>query len=286
VTLEDLSVVIPAFNAEESISRAVTSAIHLSNEVIVVDDGSSDRTAEVGLALGAQVIRQENAGAYAARRKGAEYVTSPFVIFLDADDQLIEDGVRHSLQRLRADPRTGVVAGSVIGVDHRGRVAQLPRGYSDVDTASLVVHGYSPWPPAAQVIRTAAYFEQVSMKLPALAPRYAEDYELLLRLSLITEISCHSEPSCVYKVDGGKSALNAIRVVECKERIRNFYGAYSAVSWEPMTRRQQQGAAYARATHAAIMQGDVTQACIRAAHTALVNPSLFIKAIQRRLSAK
>ena len=282
----NLTVVIPAFNSECTIANAVSSATSITDRVIVVDDGSGDNTAEIAEALGAHVIRQSNSGAYAARQAGAKCVDTAFVAFLDADDELIGSGVRRSIDQLQADCDLGVVAGRVIGVDHRGRRAPVPRGYSVADPASLALHGYSPWPPAAQVIRTSAYTDQLAMSLPALAPRYAEDYELLFRLSIISRVACHTTASCLYRIDGGKSALNSLRVVECKERIRNYYGAYYSLDWDPLTRRQKRAAANARAAHAAVKRGDFGEACFRAANVALANPKIIVSALRRRLPTR
>lgn len=84
------SVVIPAFNAEATLARAVRSALAQQpapDEVIVVDDGSRDRTAQVAAGLdGVRVIAQENKGPSAARNLGLAEVQSPWVAFLDADD--------------------------------------------------------------------------------------------------------------------------------------------------------------------------------------------------------
>ena len=72
-----VSVVIPAYNAENTISQAVAQSLAQAKgpmevEVVVVDDGSIDDTAMVAESAGAKVIRQENAGPAAARNRGWE----------------------------------------------------------------------------------------------------------------------------------------------------------------------------------------------------------------------
>ena len=71
-----ISVITPAYNAEAFISRAVSSVQAQSVpvlEMLIIDDGSKDRTAEVAAACGApvRVLRQANAGPNAARNHGA-----------------------------------------------------------------------------------------------------------------------------------------------------------------------------------------------------------------------
>ena len=104
-------VVIPAFNAEKTVARAVASAIGQCPRVIVVDDGSIDATSSVARGAGATVIRQPNAGPGQARNAalgaaGAEAPTFP-VLFLDADDELLPGAARAISDALTSHP-TGV----------------------------------------------------------------------------------------------------------------------------------------------------------------------------------
>lgn len=94
--IPDISIVIPTFNREDIIGRAISSIRHgaTSPELIVVDDGSTDDTAGAArraiAAAGftrATVLRQENAGAGAARNHGAAVAQGDYIAFLDSDDQ-------------------------------------------------------------------------------------------------------------------------------------------------------------------------------------------------------
>ncbi len=85
------SVVVPAFNAERFIEATLKSILNqrVQNfELIVVDDGSTDRTAEVVASFGERVrlIRQENAGCHGARNRGIAAARGAFIAFMDADD--------------------------------------------------------------------------------------------------------------------------------------------------------------------------------------------------------
>jgi hypothetical protein len=96
-----VSVVIPVFNAVDMVERAVRSALDLSEvcEVIVVDDGSTDGTAERCRALfgtdpRVQVIAHpdgRNHGVSVARNLGYQRSTCPLIVFLDADDRLLPE---------------------------------------------------------------------------------------------------------------------------------------------------------------------------------------------------
>lgn len=89
-----ISVVIPLYNKEKTISRAIDSVLaqELTDfEIIVVDDGSMDASRKIAESYGDKVtyIRQENAGPSAARNRGVRASRHPVIAFLDADDEYL-----------------------------------------------------------------------------------------------------------------------------------------------------------------------------------------------------
>jgi glycosyltransferase involved in cell wall biosynthesis len=93
VTFSDvISVIIPAKDPSQGLDAAVASVLRLlpDAEVIVVDDGSNPPVAEIS---GARVLRQTNAGPGAARNTGAAAATQGWLLFLDADDELLDGAV-------------------------------------------------------------------------------------------------------------------------------------------------------------------------------------------------
>ncbi len=86
-----VSIIIPAYNAEDYIREAVDSALaqtHRDREVIVVDDSSTDDTPLILQSYGDRIIvhRQANTGVSGARNTGARLATGEWLAFLDADD--------------------------------------------------------------------------------------------------------------------------------------------------------------------------------------------------------
>lgn len=108
------SAVIPAFNAAQTIREAIGSILDQSvpaTEIIVVDDGSTDGTADIALACHPRVtvVTQANLGAGAATSAGLKRVASAFFATLDADDLWLPEKMEVQLTHLEANPDCGFV---------------------------------------------------------------------------------------------------------------------------------------------------------------------------------
>ena len=111
-----VSVIIPSYNYAAFLPQAVASVLAqrgpgIDVEVIVVDDGSTDNTAEVvrGMGEGVQYIYQENQGLSAARNAGLHMAQGEYVAFLDADDIQGKDMLASQLQVFAAQPELDMV---------------------------------------------------------------------------------------------------------------------------------------------------------------------------------
>jgi len=132
-----ISAVLPAYNAERFLPRCLASVFAPTlepYEVIVVDDGSTDGTAQVAEKLGATVFRQANKGLAAARNAGIRRATGEWIATLDADDWSTPEAF--ALQAVAVRPDTVLVYTGV--------------RYSDDQGASTVLH-----PPEAASVKNA-----------------------------------------------------------------------------------------------------------------------------------
>lgn len=113
---EPVSVLVPAYNERECIANTVHSLAASDHpvEVIVVDDGSTDGTAEIVEALrlpNVRVVRQANAGKPAALNNGVRHATCELIVMMDGDTVFEPSTVRELVQPF-ADPSVGAVAGN------------------------------------------------------------------------------------------------------------------------------------------------------------------------------
>jgi glycosyltransferase involved in cell wall biosynthesis len=113
VSLRLVSCVIPVFNGERFVADAVASILgqtYADVEVIVADDGSTDRTAEVVGRLGARVrlVSQANAGHAAARNLGLAHARGELIAFLDADDLWHPAKLERQVALLDAQPEVSM----------------------------------------------------------------------------------------------------------------------------------------------------------------------------------
>jgi glycosyltransferase involved in cell wall biosynthesis len=198
------AVVVPTFNRAATLARAVESVLAQSCddfELVVVDDGSTDGTRNVLEQFGdrVRVVTQQNAGVSAARNTGVSATASPWLVFLDSDDELVPEALSRYLEV--ADEAQLVVAGTLrVSPDGSKREAVVP------DSALILRKRFTPLLAGAFAIRRDV-FNRVGGYDDALA--YAENTELAWRLRAeLTEpglIEVLSEPLAIVheRVDRG-----------------------------------------------------------------------------------
>jgi glycosyltransferase involved in cell wall biosynthesis len=117
-----VSVIIPAYNAEQTLPLALRSLAAPPGhelEVIVVDDRSTDRTVDVARALADHVVVMEkNSGPSLARNQGARLASGEVLLFMDADVELLPDTLARILDEMVRFPECAAVAGNLAVNSH------------------------------------------------------------------------------------------------------------------------------------------------------------------------
>lgn len=113
---ESVSVIVPAFNCERLLPHALDSIFaqtRVVEEIIVINDGSTDGTAAAAARFGDRVrlLHQENKGPAAARNRGVQEASGALVAFLDGDDMWPTDSFAQQLSQLAQHPDAVVVWG-------------------------------------------------------------------------------------------------------------------------------------------------------------------------------
>lgn len=113
-----VSVIIPVYNCERYLGQAINSVLsqtYKNFEVIVVDDGSTDNSAEVARSFG-DLIRyefQQNSSSAGARNRGIQLAKGDYLTFLDADDLWTENKLNLQVKALEQNPQIELIFGKV-----------------------------------------------------------------------------------------------------------------------------------------------------------------------------
>ena len=129
-----VSVAIPAHNAGDTLAetlRSVLAQTHQTLDIVVVDDGSSDDTADVAASFGERirVVRQPNAGISRARNVSLDACRGAFIALLDADDICEPERIAVQLEYMLQNPELLLCSSDFSGFDHTGMLARSYCGH-------------------------------------------------------------------------------------------------------------------------------------------------------------
>ena len=190
--MEDaVAVVIPVYNGAQFLREALDSALGQTlspAEIIVVDDGSRDASAEIARAYQAKhsqvkVVTQPNAGVAAARNRAAEMATAPLLAFLDHDDLWEPTKLERQVEELRRSPGAGVCvcASKILSQLDDPAATETVAGLSlpAADQVRAQMYGRLRFQPSAVMIRREVFLDVGGFDSTA---QPCEDWDLWLRL--------------------------------------------------------------------------------------------------------
>ncbi|MEG4203715.1 glycosyltransferase family A protein [Microcoleus sp. Pol7_A1] len=211
LSLPLVSVIIPAYNAEPFIEETLKSVLaqtYPAIEVLVVDDGSQDRTPEIVEKIGkkdsrVQLLKQQNSGVAVARNLGIEKSKGEFIAPIDADDIWYPENIEKQVQcMLEGGEEVGVVYSWTVDLDEKGLLTGGFRSFrieGDV-YATLICHNFIGNASASMIRRSC--LEKVGVYDKTLKERNAqgcEDWDLYLRIAELYQFRAVPEFSIGYR---------------------------------------------------------------------------------------
>lgn len=221
-------VILPTFNRADLISETIDSLLSQTrpvHDILVIDDGSTDETAERVAAFGNKVRyhKKENGGKAAALNLGLRMTNAAFVWICDDDDLLLPDACERIMSEFEADPTLDYCAGTHqdFYVDpSTGKKVITEAGYvrwsSPAEIFRVALDGCNIWQPGL-IVRRSVYdsvgdFDEALIR--------SQDYEMLLRVTRAYKGLFLQEPVFLHREHKGErgSAAERFPIEEANHR--------------------------------------------------------------------
>ncbi len=209
---ELVSVIIPCYNQGGYLGEAIESILEQTYqqfEIIVVDDGLTDDTAEVaGRYERVRVVRQENRGLSGARNRGIEESRGELLVFVDADDRLKRRGLEAGVKAMREYADCALVFGHCQLIAPDGSPLATQRGGFIEDDFYLTLLRYNCINMPAVAMYRRSLFDTVkgfNSSVDATA-----DYDIYLRIAREHKIACHHELVAEYRQHAGQMSRDPV----------------------------------------------------------------------------
>lgn len=179
-----VSVIIPAYNSRKTIVKSLDSIINQTvaiNEVLIIDDGSTDDTAELvsnyidkHTSQNIKLLQQANSGPSSARNLGIKHAKSDLIAFLDSDDQWLPDKTREQIELFKTHGRELCLVGCLTLQSKKNNTNY---NFITVDFKDLLWRNYFSTP-------TVMIWKELLLENSFnINQKYSEDYNLWLRVA-------------------------------------------------------------------------------------------------------
>ena len=207
-----VSVVIPVYNGSAYLEQAIRSVLaqtypHI--EIIAVNDGSTDESAQILARVGTQVrvISQANAGVAAARNAGIANARGEFICFLDQDDYWRPEKVAEQVARFRSSDRVGLVHTDVIC--HNEHNNNFTNHINPADPKQMVGDCYERLLMGNAICNSSVMVRKslidiVGLCDPRIRGNTVQDYDLWLRVASVSHLDCVPKRLTVFRLHGGQ----------------------------------------------------------------------------------
>lgn len=225
-----ITVIVPAYNQESYLSEAIESILaqtYSNLEVIIIDDGSQDQTYAICQSYQARdrrirTLSQSNRGPSAARNRGILEAKGPYICFLDGDDIMEGSRIEKELLAFERDYRVGIVYSAVRLIDFEGKPlgeihspSFLPENFLSYLFFRNLVPSISTTMIKRQLLLEHLFDESL---------RYAEDYDLIVRLAHHTQVAYIDTPLLLYRRHSHNLSHNLAAHRQTELQILKRYG--------------------------------------------------------------
>lgn len=268
------SICIPTYNRARYIRDAIESALHQNYpaaEILIVDDGSDDETAEVVapyLSDTVRFIQKEHSGAPETRNRLVQEARGEFLVWLDSDDVLLADTLRLYASAILAVPEVDVLYGNLI-LTNSTLETKSSSSWADWDgkqtelIAELLRHSAIPNPGTC--VRKECY-----SRVGGYDPEFvrAHDYEFWTRLAGAANFKHINNFVCKWRwhdsnISSGTVKRDTRYEAEIVKKMLKRYSLqqlFPAIDWDRMPRKQAEATAYYQVAQILLNYGAVTDA--------------------------
>lgn len=203
-----VSVIIPCYNLGKYLADAIQS-VHSQTyqyfELIVVDDGSVDNTKTVCLNYPkVKYVYQENTGVSAARNTGIKHAKGDYVVFLDADDWLMDQALEINLNFLKSDVNAAFVSGGYeLYYEPEDKTWTIQQEVTEKHYCKLLESNFIGM--HATVMYRSWVFEKFAYNTSL---HYCEDYDLYLQITRFFPMIHHTKLLAVYRKHSHNTSSN------------------------------------------------------------------------------
>ena len=215
------SIVIPCFNQAKFLPFSIRSALMQilpAYEIIVINDGSSDYTEQMVSAYpSVRYAYQQNKGVAAARNLGASIAQGEYLLFLDADDQLLPKALEVGSTILASGAEFGLVYGRCRVIDFWGNlIFEQSQGVAHCKTYSDFLRECHIWTPSMALHRRANF---LSLGGYNESLKHSEEYELYLRLSYRSAVYYHDVVVTEYRTHPESKSRASAKMLRAGNKI-------------------------------------------------------------------
>lgn len=237
-----VSVIIPTYNSAQYLDAAVKSVLEQTftdYEILIIDDGSTDKTEEVIKQFGDSVryIRQKNQGVSVARNLGIKESVGKYVAFLDADDVWLPAKLEKQILALEKAHDSKVCYTEYISVSDDMKPTELKRLRTNGSVLNdLLLRGNVVGPPSALMCERVL-FEKLGGFDSNLS--LCADWEMWFRLSLATDLFFLKEPLVKYRLHDSNMSKNVKLLEEDTVRLLEKSFAIKSLPNKLKTKRKE-----------------------------------------------